>query len=789
MKFTEYQKVKCFDSAAFENPSAFASPVYSWVWNSPISEELIKEQLDEMQEEGIRAFYIIPEPKEFRPATMRTTMEPDYLTDVFLRLVRFTAEEAKRRGMVMWLYDEGGWPSGSAAGRVVDTCPDGIAKRLREKEITLKASETLEEDGVFAAFKGEERVNLPFTAKNETALRVYDVEEINKNSPNPKLPHLIDEKAVEEFLRSTHEKYKKAMGEYFADGLYAMFTDEAMLFYPYYWEDREEWEKETGWNLRDMIPALFGDFRGDEGKRFRVAYIDKVSRVLAERYLKRIRTWCRENDLLFTGHMDGDHRLSAFRSHGGNLLLHLRMMDLPGVDCIWRQIFPGQRNDFFPRFASSAATQVGSNYAMSETFAVYGDGVTFDQMRWVAGYQAVRGINILNLMSVTSGREGFLSAQCRPHFVKEKENMHFLGSMNAYWERLYELLSLGKRSPRAALYVPERGVWAGEDEEGFYALGNRLEEHQIDFDLVDDVFLEEAAIDDGAFVMKNARYDVIFVPKTDWMSEKAKARLASFDGKVYGEDADEMTLSSLAVIPCSSEKLRASERRGEGFRLVMLWNESTKAETFRVTLPGDYPYITRLDPVSGEKTRLYPGEKEFLLAGGEELMLYFSEEKIAAEQEKTYEKVLELSPPALYTESLTKLEDGRFIRVQASGEAVKTPFSGVAKASFTFQAEKKEDLLLSFPESGIPLRVSLNGETVGDTLFPPYRLTLPGDLLKEQNEVTLTYFGNAAKAILDADLSAYPSNVIGPYHYKHTFPSENEEKAPFIGRMEISRIL
>ena len=84
MKFTEYQKEKRFDPAAFENPSAFASPVYSWVWNSPISEELIMEQLDEMQEEGIRAFYIIPEPKEFRPATMRTTMEPEYLKDEFL---------------------------------------------------------------------------------------------------------------------------------------------------------------------------------------------------------------------------------------------------------------------------------------------------------------------------------------------------------------------------------------------------------------------------------------------------------------------------------------------------------------------------------------------------------------------------------------------------------------------------------------------------------------------------------------------------------------------------------
>ena len=72
-----------FSPADFAVPDPFYGPVYSWVWNAPVDEQIIHKQIDEMTQAGIRVFYIIPEPPEFRPETMITTMSPKYLSPEF----------------------------------------------------------------------------------------------------------------------------------------------------------------------------------------------------------------------------------------------------------------------------------------------------------------------------------------------------------------------------------------------------------------------------------------------------------------------------------------------------------------------------------------------------------------------------------------------------------------------------------------------------------------------------------------------------------------------------------
>ena len=69
-----------FTPEQFSAPHGTYAPVYSWIWNAPVSREKTDRQLEEMCRMGIRAMYIIPEPKGFRPTTMPTLMEPEYLT-------------------------------------------------------------------------------------------------------------------------------------------------------------------------------------------------------------------------------------------------------------------------------------------------------------------------------------------------------------------------------------------------------------------------------------------------------------------------------------------------------------------------------------------------------------------------------------------------------------------------------------------------------------------------------------------------------------------------------------
>ena len=136
-----YKEETLFNPAEIKTPSVEFYPIYSWVWNSPISKNLIIEQIDIMERNGIRGMYIIPEPPEFRPNSMVTYMTPDYLSDEFFDLVEFSVNYAKTKGMLVWLYDEGGWPSGAACGKVVELHPECCSKIIVESEVEIKAGE------------------------------------------------------------------------------------------------------------------------------------------------------------------------------------------------------------------------------------------------------------------------------------------------------------------------------------------------------------------------------------------------------------------------------------------------------------------------------------------------------------------------------------------------------------------------------------------------------------------------------------------------------------------------
>ena len=113
-----------FDSDSFITPDVMYAPVYVWVWNDICTREIIDKQLTEMQSLGIRAFYILPEPKEFRPDSMPTNLSPEYLSSEYFELCAYAIDKGTSLGMNCWIYDEGGWPSGSACGRVVKDHPE-----------------------------------------------------------------------------------------------------------------------------------------------------------------------------------------------------------------------------------------------------------------------------------------------------------------------------------------------------------------------------------------------------------------------------------------------------------------------------------------------------------------------------------------------------------------------------------------------------------------------------------------------------------------------------------------
>ena len=96
-----------FDVEAFANPDAIHWPGLFWLWNDVLEREALFRQLRDMDSVGAKNIWILPVPADFRPNSMKTDLQPEYLSEEYLAILDDLVVEMQRRGMKLWLYDEG----------------------------------------------------------------------------------------------------------------------------------------------------------------------------------------------------------------------------------------------------------------------------------------------------------------------------------------------------------------------------------------------------------------------------------------------------------------------------------------------------------------------------------------------------------------------------------------------------------------------------------------------------------------------------------------------------------
>ncbi len=765
-----------FDKEKFRNVSDLKMGViYSWIWNSEITKEYIDEELLTMKKQGIKGVYILPEPKEFRPDSMATRLKPDYLTDEFFELVEYAVSTAEKLHIFVWLYDEGGWPSGSACGRIVKKYPDTTAKYIKEESVLLKKGETANENDKLAVFtKDFKRLSLPYTAENDIEVYVY-----SERFHDTIYTYVLDDRVMDEFIESTYEGYKKHLGGYFGNYVSAIFSDEPNLSFPYC-IDIQDFENKSGYNFKDNLPAIFHNGISKKADAFKTYYIEYAAKQFEEKYMKRLRKWCTDNDILFTGHMSGEDILENFWHCIGNPMKHLRHFDIPGIDAIWRQIFPtNTKNNFFPRLASSAAHQTGGNFAVSESFAAYGSGVTFDEMRYVANYQFVRGINIINIMSITSGKDRFLFGQLRPHFVKKLPAAEYMKEFNDYITRMMYICSIGNYTAETAIYMPVRDVWIGSShaEIRYNKMGKELEEKQIYFDIIDDDFLAECKICDNCLCMGNAKYKYIYIPQSDNMSKEGIRKLEGFikeGGNVFGNVGNIKGIKAYSgecilaesVIKSDNKNLRAMKKKSENETVYVIYNESPHEVFATIEIPEENAGCY-LNAQNGEIEKLESNTISIDLVSGEAYVVVYKNELFweRIKKEETAELFMEINEfEIIPKEKLLICEDK--LEIYNKKIYIDKSFSGSAIYRCEFEYKDNGNLLLEFDELYYYAKVFVNENEIGTVIMSPKKLLIDKKYLKEKNILSIVVTNTAANAFYYADLSQIDKKYIGSYNEK-----------------------
>ena len=337
-------------------PAGLAPRFYTfWSINGPLDRRRLREQMDAFRAAGLDGVVFHP---RYYPGI------PPYMSPAYLAEVSAAILYAKETGLRFWMYDENGWPSGTADGQLLARHPESAAVRLDLSDKPDPAA-----IGSFRATGSGELAPAGTPGVKTWHMVPRTVEGVDTLNPE----------VCRQFLELIHEKYRTGLAPEAFDHIEAFFADEPesgaikgpmpeVAGAPWSPCMREALGKRFGPRYAEKLPLLFA--RGDGYREFRVASWELLTDLIGEGFFSPYLAWCQRHGKQFIGHVKGEeHPLFQLPMVGSCHRIY-RLLSMPGIDSLER--FPA--NDFYPRQASAVARQFGDGRCMVECFGGAGWG-------------------------------------------------------------------------------------------------------------------------------------------------------------------------------------------------------------------------------------------------------------------------------------------------------------------------------------------------------------------------------------------------------------------------------
>ncbi|MBR5507652.1 MAG: hypothetical protein IKV88_06380 [Clostridia bacterium] len=527
------------------NPPKKYRPMPFWSWNSKLDEKETILQIEEMDKAGMGGYFM----------HARGGLKTEYMGDEWMNNIRAAIEEGKKRGMSPWGYDENGWPSGSGSGEV-----NGIGEEYQQKFIHMEITQN----------------------QCHTDHTIF-----NKETPDGKNMHFyysvnrfyvdaMDGKVTDAFIASTHEKYKSELGEDFSS-MTGFFTDEPLLSrvdkaIPWSLIIPKEYERAYGRELLPVLDRLFIEMEDSYSVRFR--FWKLVTKLFSENFMKKVYDWCNDNNSRLTGHMVQEETMSSQIDSNGACMPNYMYMHIPGVDKLGKSVF---RNLLSPQVTSVCA-QTGKKQILTESYALCGWDISFEDMKWILEWQMAKGVNLLcqHLWGYSLGG------------VRKRDHPAFYSCQNFWWDdyrvfndfasRVGMLLAEGEiKCDTLVLHTISSGWirrcddhnWKEKTDEtlskALTDIMEILDKSQIIHHLGDEVIMEKiASVSDGKLKIGEMEYSTVIIPSCLNLFSNTLRLLKEFSDQggrviftgeipsfVDGEKNDEAkTISAINCEPC-----------------------------------------------------------------------------------------------------------------------------------------------------------------------------------------------------------------------------------------------
>ena len=618
-----------------------------WSWNDKLEPDELRRQIRWMKQNGMGGFFM----------HARGGLKTEYLSEEWMQCVDECIDEAEKNGMDAWIYDENGWPSGFVGGKLLED------ESNRDCYLTHTIGVYDENSYVSYSMKQNKLTRITQNTNDGQCLNVYlhiSASTVDILNPN----------VVRRFIEETHEKYRNRYGEEFSKKIKGFFTDE-----PQFYRENTSYSKmleayfKQNYN-EDILDGLGLLFCEKEGYRsFRYKYWLAMHKLMLQSFGKQIYEWCENNGVYFTGHYVEENSLGLQMNCCAGIMPFYKYMHMPGIDWLGRR----HENRLALRQLASVAAQYRKKHTLTETFGCCGWDITPKELKTIAEFQYIGGLNLMCHHLVPYSEHGQRKRDYPAHYsdvnpwVREyfKEFNDYFTNVGYLLSNSTEVVSVAVLHPIRSAYFDykrlEQGFNIRELEDKFKAQVRLLSEANVMFHFLDETLLaEDGFVQEGKIGCGLCTYDYLILPTIYTMDKSTEFLLAEYiksggkillldekpkflEGEAYTYDYLESNVTWEEI--CSSQPyavkdtllpIHSAFRRLGEKRFLYVQNYSyDEAYTTEFILKEGYNSLNKVDMLTGEseivstRIRLEPGEAQILFLSKEEVKEVFTKETVS----------------------------------------------------------------------------------------------------------------------------------------------------------------
>jgi|CZKL01.1.fsa_nt_gi hypothetical protein len=551
----------------FLDPPRDFSPMPFWFWNGKMEGPAIHQEIRDMVEQHVYGAFLHG----------RDGLQTPYLSDKWFKAIGAGLEQSKKSGFEFNFVDEYDWPSGEARNvwMAGNHQSEVLAKRpdLRMKTLFYEAK----------IVDGPQVVDVPLSVDSQAvvAARWLGKEQIDAASltllaPNGNEGHikwsppegqwvivqfslkpamgldggfvdLMNPEATNLFFNLVYGEYHRRFASYFGNTIHYSFSDhEGDYGYRIAWTPRlfAAFQGRAGYDLRKMLPLLIYD-GGDLTTKVRTDYLSTVTDLYGKSFWDGITKSAQSLGIGRTGHA-WEESLQRAAELEGNLFTVERGLNPVGVD----SLLDWGRQPLNFKVAQSVADFEGRRFAC-ENQGVQGTDSYLDLEGIRKGTNGIgaSGVNLFipHAFNYDPSRANYppdwLHQPYWPYFHTYADYTRRISYMNADSQHVTNVL----------LYYPITTVWADSrplfsGEADYQKIGDptswknqtglindyyariilELSNHDWDYNIADDHYLESARVDGNELVLGPQRFRAIILPPITTLSRTTLKKLQEF---------------------------------------------------------------------------------------------------------------------------------------------------------------------------------------------------------------------------------------------------------------------